>query len=306
MSVIYLLFLIAVVGCSGDSVICSVCYDLACPGTNLTLLYCATVGSNICIPCTNNCLQCTVSPLYACTGCPAPFPTNAPTPPTKAPTKAPTESPTVRPTTSPTHMPTNTPTPPIAPIDLLFAPSRAPTPPTNEPTEAPTSNPTNSPTPPTRAPTKAPTAPPPQFYECNFCNNSFPPPSLKCNDDQHMLLLLCKAYDGVSCIPCPTFCSFCFLVLAPTPKHVCTCPTTLSPTVAPTKAPTRSPTMAPTGAPTTHLPDIVSEEAMDRVIHVTIRLIVISFGCLLFILALIFCCVIPDSYLRRRIPDHEL
>lgn len=281
--------------------ICPVCYDVPCPGTDKSRLYCIVANSTSCGPCNASCIQCsnnTGTP-YVCT-CPAPYPIP---PPTRSPTVSPTVAPTEEPTVAPTNAPTNRPTAPIPPIELIFAPTPSPTMPPDPPTRSPTRAPTKAPT---SAPTRAPTVSPPPFNECRFCNNTSPPPYISCNDTHSKRLMLCMTYTNLSCVPCPSFCSFCYPVLAPAPSYVCTCPATSAPTFSPTRAPTMAPTVSPTGAPTEHLPDIISKESMSRIVDVTVSTVLIAFVCIVLVITVLFCCVIPDSLLWPRAPDHEL
>jgi hypothetical protein len=106
----------------------------------------------------------------------------------------------------------------------------------------------------TRRPTPVITQAPTVFRECLFCNGSSPPPSLPCPGSTEVQML-CEneASNSSSCAPCPTFCPFCFPLLAPTPQYVCTCPPTEAPTLAPTtRAPTGKPTLVPTTVAPTH------------------------------------------------------
>lgn len=281
MQLLILLFIVAV---SSRSPICPVCYSTRCPGTDKSLLSCQiSITPVLCGTCNASCVQCNEpTSLYVCgTVCPAPYPTNTPTPPTKSPTSAPTTAPTGQPTTK---APTPPPTPPIAPVMLLFTPTPAPIMPTEAPTRAPTRAPTT-------APTRSPTTEPPPFNECRFCNNTSPPSSLACNDTHQRLRMLCINYDNNGCVPCPTYCPFCYGSLAPSPTYVCTCPRTDAPTIAPTRFPTATPTGAPTGAPTKNLPDLVSGEDIDTVTRIALQMAIIVFGCLLIIFVVVFCCL---------------
>lgn len=130
-------------------------------------------------------------------------------------------------------------------------------------TQAPTFQPTKAPT--SQGPTSingtySPTAASTYYSQCNYCNNTSPPPSISCNGSS-LLLMLCESGDPNStvCVPCPPFCSFCYPLLLPTPSYTCTCPLTNAPTeapttLAPTNAPTHSPTIAPTSGPRNNHP----------------------------------------------------
>ena len=286
--------------------ICPVCYDIPCVGTDKSLLYCATDASaSSCTPCNTTCLQCnnTSDSPYVCQ-CPAPYPTRSPTPPTKAPTVTPTRAPTEEPTGAPTNEPTYAPTPPLPPVVILFSPTRAPIAPTPSPTRTPTRMPTRTPT---TTPTRAPTPRPPTFNECRLCTSSLPPTSRPCNDSHSKLRLMCRAYDNVTCVFCPPYCSFCYPLLAPSPSYVCTCPLTSAPTPAPTPAPTMAPTASPTSAPTKQLPDLVSADTIDRATTIAIQTVLVAFGCIIVIITVLFCCVTPNSLLiGRGRHDHDL
>ncbi len=122
--------------------------------------------------------------------------------------------------------------------------------PTGQPTAAPVTaaptvfNTTGAPTPPTLAPTAAPTV----FSQCQFCGGTSPPNATQCPGSSSLLMLCQLQSPPGTCAPCPTFCSFCFPPLMPTPAYTCTCPPTQAPTAAPTRVPTGTP--APTQAPT--------------------------------------------------------
>ncbi len=289
---------------SARQTICPVCYDEICPGTDKYRLFCVVAQSSQCGQCNTSCTQCNSTTKFVCT-CPAPYPTKAPTPPTKSPTSAPTKSPTAAPTNIPTPAPTYTPTPPVPPVVLIFMPTYAPTIITDAPTVAPTASPTKAPT---SKPTPAPTNPPSGFNTCQYCNNTSPPLTVPCNDDQNKIRILCKASDN-SCTECPPYCSFCFGALKPGPHHVCLCPTTAAPTLSPTKAPTIAPTMAPTGAPTAHLPDLVSVETINSMTTIAINTVLIAFACIIAVTGCVFCCLVHDGILREKMSDqneHEL
>lgn len=87
--------------------------------------------------------------------------------------------------------------------------------------------------------------------ECLMCQGV----TVSCNDSStNMELLYCNdtlGSDPSVCIPCPTFCTFCYPPFAPTSYGVCQCPPTLAPTPRPTRrvVPTPAPTPAPTAAP---------------------------------------------------------
>jgi len=269
------LLLISINAYNDQNTICSVCYASPCDFLNITsniLLYCSLFNTSQCGLCSLNCTQCylTNSP-YVCI-CPT-LPPGTPTyePTTKEPT---TEEPTSEePTFPPTEegFTTNSPTgsPPFPPFPPTFQPTLQP--------------------PTTISPAIVPT-PSITFNQCQFCNNTSPPPSLSCNGSSSLLMLCQLDNTSISsCTICPIFCSFCFPLFAPTPQYICTCPSTKSPTLQPTRSPTRSPTTEPTIAPTNKPKD-------NDIFKITIIVIVISFGvvlCILFSVCLIF--VVPKG-----------
>lgn len=168
--------------------------------------------------------------------------------------------------------------------------------PTKTPTKAPTTaQPTviNATLPPTQSPTSAPTV----FFECSYCNSTSPPPSLQCNGSSK-LLMLCNSPTQYQCVVCPTFCSFCFPLLLPTPSYTCTCPLTESPTDIPTKSPTNTPTDAPTSAPT----KAPHKHSYSRIV---IACLIIAFACILCIIATLACIIIIPDGLRGRVPNRS-
>lgn len=179
---------------------------------------------------------------------------------------------------------------PVTTAPTTASPTIAPT--TIAPTEI---NTTYSPTVPTNSPTSAPTV----FFECTFCNNTSPPPSLPCNGSSQ-LLMLCETEAGPNmCLPCPVFCSFCFPILAPTPFYICTCPPTGAPTETPT---TLSPTVAPTGSPTTAAPTFTPIPFMD----LTMSLILLAFAIGVAVLCIFCIMFIMPAGMHRYSKNDEL